>query len=673
MTYSLPPVTPTPIIAYRPEIDGLRALAVTLVVLVHAFPSRLPNGFIGVDIFFVISGFLITDILIAQNKAGTFSLVDFYIRRASRIFPALSVVLIASIAFGWASMYASEFKGFGRSVAAGAGFVANINFFLEAGYWDISSKLKPLLHLWSLGVEEQFYLLWPILIWAAWSRSFINVATVCFVIFAASFAWNLHSIKTDQAATFYLPFARFWELLAGAGLAIVGKLLPPERTKALVSLNSLVNRLVSSNAQLAAPETLNNVCAFLGLGLISIALAVQYPQQEFPGKHAILPVLGTVLIISAGSQAWVNAKLLSHKWVVYVGLISFPLYLWHWPLLTFARILGDGHISASSRNLALLSAFVLSAATYHIVEKPIRSNPRRKGQKAIALAILLAACGITGYFINAYDGLEARYGIAKAPIAAHALPTITNTSKVVLLGDSHAGHFAPGLFTLYREKLSQVTSAGWPFLVGTGYRQDYVPHRTHTGTPELTADGIERIVSDRSIDIVIVANAYNMYFEEDSLRSYPSSAAGETSPSAYESGLRQTVKVLTDAGKKVIYVKTVPYVYNVASVAACSINALPILRRHPPDCLIPMIDIENRRKTYDEIVTRALAGLSGVAIFDTLKQLCDERYCYVEKDGVLMYKDPSHLSDSGSALLGIELAKLIETMRSQKQSKTLHL
>src|SRR5258707_4444828 len=194
------------VLSYRPDIDGLRAVAVTLVILVHAFPSAMHSGFIGVDIFFVISGFVITGILLTQLKDGSFSLKDFYIRRVNRICPALIALLGACIAFGWISLYANEFRLLGRSVATGAGFMANINYYFESGYWDIAAKLKPLLHLWSLGVEEQFYLVWPLLLWAAWSWRRQNVAIVLVGITVLSFACNLWLTRIDQLAAFYLPF-----------------------------------------------------------------------------------------------------------------------------------------------------------------------------------------------------------------------------------------------------------------------------------------------------------------------------------------------------------------------------------------------------------------------------------------------------------------------------------
>src|SRR5262249_7401395 len=265
----------TGLIRYRPEIDGMRALAVTLVVMAHAFPTLVPNGFVGVDIFFVISGYLITGILVSQLRERSFSLAAFYVRRANRIFPALILMLMACLAFGWLSLYADEFEILGRSAAAGAGFVANVDFFLQSGYWDISSKLKPLLHLWSLGVEEQFYLLWPLLLWSIWALR-LNLIATCIALGSASLALNLWSIGSHPAATFYLPFSRLWELLAGGLLAVYGPTWSDKST--------------------AATGVVSNACALTGIGLIAFALATPCPPAKFPGWHAIPPVLGTALL-----------------------------------------------------------------------------------------------------------------------------------------------------------------------------------------------------------------------------------------------------------------------------------------------------------------------------------------------------------------------------------------
>jgi peptidoglycan/LPS O-acetylase OafA/YrhL len=203
---------------YRPDIDGLRALAVGSVVFYHAFPHRLTGGYTSVDIFFVISGCLISSILFAGFRQGAFSFADFYTRRARRIFPALITVLLPVGLFGWYVFTPDEFATLGKHIAAGSGFVANVALWLETGYFDTASDVKPLLHLWSLGVEEQFYIVWPVLLWATW-RVRANVLIVGTVLAAASFMANVGGIEKYAEAVFYLPIPRFWELLSGAALA----------------------------------------------------------------------------------------------------------------------------------------------------------------------------------------------------------------------------------------------------------------------------------------------------------------------------------------------------------------------------------------------------------------------------------------------------------------------
>ena len=202
-------------LAYRADIDGLRAIAVLSVVAFHAFPSLLPGGFIGVDIFFVISGFLISTILLDSLEKGSFKFLEFYARRVKRIFPALLVVITASYAFGWFALFPDEFAQLGKHIAGGASFISNLVSLNESGYFDNAAHAKPLLHLWSLGIEEQFYIFWPLLLWATW-QIHVSPFLLAIVLAFISFALNLSDVKDSQATTFYSPLTRFWELLAGA-------------------------------------------------------------------------------------------------------------------------------------------------------------------------------------------------------------------------------------------------------------------------------------------------------------------------------------------------------------------------------------------------------------------------------------------------------------------------
>src|SRR3984885_1084691 len=293
---------------YRPDIDGLRAIAVLLGVWFHAFPEAIPGGFVGVDIFLVISGFLITGILVRELDQQRFSLLGFYMRRIRRIFPALIVVLAVTLVLGWLWMLPAAYAQLSADVFASAAFVSNIALLLQSGYFDIESGKKPLLHLWSLGIEEQFYLFWPLILMLA-TRLRLRILAVASVIGIASFALNVALIGSDPVATFYLPFTRAWELLAGAALAC--------------GWNQLRQTGAASNWRAA-----------VGLLLIAVAACVLDSKSAFPGWWAVLPVAGAALLLSAPA-AWGCRHLLSSDAMVWIGLISYPLYLWHWPLLVF--------------------------------------------------------------------------------------------------------------------------------------------------------------------------------------------------------------------------------------------------------------------------------------------------------------------------------------------------
>jgi peptidoglycan/LPS O-acetylase OafA/YrhL len=374
----------TPVASYRAEVDGLRAVAVLAVVAFHAFPSAAPGGFAGVDVFFVISGFLISTIILQGLRAGTFGFVEFYGRRIRRIFPALFLVLAACLAFGWFALLADEYRQLGKHVAAGAGFVSNLALWGESGYFDNEADAKPLLHLWSLGIEEQFYLAWPLLLWVAWRRGF-NLFAVIGGLALASFALNVGMVGRDPVGTFYSPQTRFWELLVGALLAHA----------------TLTQRHVPRAAGA-------NAMAAIGAALIAAALYGIDRGKAFPGWWALLPTVGTALLIHAGSGAWLNRVVLSSRAVVGVGLISYPLYLWHWPLLSFAGIVHGGTPPTGVR-LALVAAAVLLAwATYRLVERPIRFGRRGAAAKAGALLVLMVVAGLAGYATWERKGFPSR-------------------------------------------------------------------------------------------------------------------------------------------------------------------------------------------------------------------------------------------------------------------------
>lgn len=390
---------------YRPDIDGLRAIAVLSVVAFHAAPTWMSGGFIGVDIFFVISGFLITTILFKSLDSGSFSFADFYSRRIRRIFPALILVLIACYAFGWFVLLADEYNQLGKHVAAGAGFIANFILWSEAGYFDKSADTKPLLHLWSLGIEEQFYIIWPVLLWFAWKRNF-NLLIITVVLAITSFAMNLKNVESDPTAAFYFPHTRFWELMCGSVLAWFNlyKLSVCQRIR--VEANSWFNKAFKRKELVNAGNALSDALGALGLMLLFYGFWRIDADLSFPGRWAVIPVAGTALIIMAGPNAWTNRKVLSNKIAVWFGLISFPLYLWHWPVLTFIRIIEGDLPSRSTRFGAVLISVALAWLTLKLVETPLRFGKDRSRRKITALCGFLCAVGLAGFISSRLDYTE---------------------------------------------------------------------------------------------------------------------------------------------------------------------------------------------------------------------------------------------------------------------------
>lgn len=470
--------------SYRADIDGLRAIAVLLVVIFHAFPKALPGGFVGVDVFFVISGFLITELIAREAITRQFSLLRFYGRRARRIFPALFVVLAACLAAGWVLLLPIDYRELGFDTVWSAAFAANIAFYLQTGYFDAAAELQPLLHLWSLGIEEQFYLLWPLLLIAAarYKAMWHAALTVC----AASFVCNIVLVGTEPAAAFYLPFSRAWELALGAMLA-----LAPYRQRPLSAGWS--DRLHRAYALHRA--SVHNAAASLGLILLLAAAALIDSERPFPGWWALMPTAATALMIFAGPDAAINRILLSHRWLVAIGLISYPLYLWHWPLLVFTRVARFGSEPTIIMKLALIAAsFALAAATYRYIERPLRFGTPSRWKPIGATAGLVAAAGF-GFLVWGNAGVPARFPnhlqallrdfetealqayrsgacfLSDTQDASSFAEDCVNvepaTAPLVLLwGDSYAAHLFPGLAEQQRRRhnirLADYTASGCP-------------------------------------------------------------------------------------------------------------------------------------------------------------------------------------------------------------------
>ncbi|WP_285410118.1 acyltransferase family protein [Variovorax sp. efr-133-TYG-130] len=492
---------------YRPDIDGLRAIAVGSVLVYHAFPSLLPGGFIGVDIFFVISGFLITTILLQSLAAGDFSYRDFYARRIRRIFPALVLVLLATLAFGWYVLLPGEFSQLGKQTTGGAAFFANLVFLGEAGYFDASAETKPLLHLWSLGIEEQFYIFWPLLLGLAWRKRW-PILKVTLAVAVVSFLVNVLTVQPHRAAAFYSPLSRAWELMAG-GLLAAMRLRPA----------------VASDSSRTA--MLRHAQSVVGIGLIAWGLFAVHSTRAFPGWWALVPVLGAVSCIAAGPGGVLNRYLLSNRLMVWIGLISYPLYLWHWPLLSYARIVAGGEPSLQVRIAMVAAAIVLAWATYRFVERFVKLHLSQAmlrglagGGAALALAGVLVFTGTplprhdspalqavadAVQEDNYYEGLqETALGgqfVYKAGSGRH---------NVLLIGDSHIEQYAPRALELARTQ---------PDLARTAYfatQGACPPVPGMFSSADMACDQRRKAVLDLAlkpeVDSVVIGACWSCYF-----------------------------------------------------------------------------------------------------------------------------------------------------------------
>jgi peptidoglycan/LPS O-acetylase OafA/YrhL len=621
---------------YRPDIDGMRALAIGSVLGFHAFPDIVPGGFIGVDVFFVISGYLISQIIFQNLDQGTFSFRDFYYRRIKRIFPALIVVLIGCYVIGWFFLVPDEFKQLGKHIASGAGFVSNFTFWQEAGYFDNDSK--PLLHLWSLGVEEQFYIAWPFLLFAA-RKLGLNFFLVTLCVAIPSFLLNIAYVRgEDLVAAFYSPGARFWELMLGAMLASI-------------HLTSRADWPLFRNLQSGA----GLMCLYLALTLIT-------RNSAFPGFWALLPTVGATLIIGAGPRALLNRYILSHPVFVGIGLISYPLYLWHMPLLTFARIDAIGPSPLAIRVGAVILSVLLAWATYKIVERPIRFNLPKSAKSAAALSAATLTIGLVGYWTMQLDGIPSRsaadlqnrgdiwheaffryqsdhfYLCTPEYIQKHSLtlgwPARCVQSKpveakdVAIIGDSHAEDLFVGLAERLRD-LNVVT-----------YIQGALPVLSSKEYAEI----FDYVEGDKNIKSVFLASFWGGRIEE------------VPKGSSLEIELTKTLESLVLSGKTVYLINDRPLFPFDPDVCKYRRRRLFFWEaERKPTCEFARSAFDTQRAKYDHALVSAAGKFADVRLLDTAGAFCDEKLCHQAKNQTLLYRERNHLTIDGSRAVSDEL------------------
>ena len=498
---------------YRADIDGLRGIAVLAVVGFHAFPGWFGSGFVGVDVFFVLSGYLISGIILSELARGRFTYRHFYERRILRIFPALALVLAASLLIGWLELFPDEFTSLGRQTFGGAAFWANIVLWQQTGYFDQAANIKPLLHLWSLGVEEQFYFVWPLTLALVW-RSRHRIAVIL-ALLGASFVLNAAFVAGHPDATFFLPVTRFWELLLGVVVAA-----------------SAANTHASQSGEAISPALSRaNLLAWIGAGLMVLAFTVVDASRPFPGWWGLLPTLGSTALVAAGPDAWLNRTLLSSRWLVAVGLISYPLYLWHWPLLAFANVLQPDGVALLPRAALVVASILLATLTYQYIERPIRFG-RRRPVTVPGLCILVASLCLAGWlsgagrvapraargeFQKVWDAVADWHPFENGfvttrlgGIEVHLLGDPKD--RVLFLGDSNVEQFGPRMSLLYAAAPDRTS----PILVAVYGGCPPIPNvreKNHPDCPGFLTNAL-RLAGDDSVQRIVVGACWNCYFRQ---------------------------------------------------------------------------------------------------------------------------------------------------------------
>lgn len=668
---------------YRPDIDGLRAVAVLAVVAFHAFPDMVQGGFVGVDIFFIISGYLITTIILESLDNKKFSFWEFYARRIRRIFPALALVLITCLVAGWFVLLPDEYKQLGKHVAGGAGFVSNLVLWREAGYFDNAAETKILLHLWSLGVEEQFYVFWPLMLFLAWRR--INIFRFIVVILLLSFGINISTVGTNSVAAFYSPLARFWELMLGGILAYLAIHRWEWKRLWQGQLNVHPEGGISLANEIKRSRELLSVTGFV---LIAIGIFALNKELAFPGWWVLFPTVGAAMLIAAGNNTWLNRKLLANRVAVWIGLISYPLYLWHWPLLTFARLLESGTPPYAVRAAAILLSILLASLTYKLVERPARFGSHGT-VKALILSVLMLVAGGIGVAIYQKNGLPERAAIQLAgpqqkihvdDVSMHNYENCTASSEYpykalnkdffcmqssadsrqptnVVIGDSHSYPMYFGLYDHYvkqrGERLLLLGAPGCPPFRGV----ESFEKGSADSCRKLMDTMLSRIEKDSEVKTIILVNRGPLYVtgtgygegdEHQRQIRWAKETVTASNAEIYKEALLETIREIHSYHKKVILVMSPP---ELGFEPKACLNSRPfsMSNRSLENCGIAYSDYLARTKEYRRIISDVAQAIPDIFVVDPSKVLCDGTFCTAFSDGYFLYGDNNHLSPTGAS------------------------
>ena len=635
-------------LTYRPDIDGLRGIAILSVVVYHFFPNLLTGGFAGVDIFFVISGYLITKIILKDLKNNQFTFWNFYQRRILRIFPALVLVFTTFLLFGWGVLFRDEFQNLGKHVFGGSFFISNFILWRESGYFDTASELKPFLNLWSLAIEEQFYLGWPLFLAVfmklKWNR-FIFQATLATLLI--SFTLGIYFSPIKPVFSFYLPFTRVWELMVGAIIPIINL----EKKADFFRLKY---------------KRFDFFIALTGINFILLSIIfINEKTFYYPYYWALFPTVGSACLILSKNN-WLSKNVLANKGLIFIGLISYPLYLWHWPMLSFAKIiLGSIDLSIKYKILLIAISFLCSYITYRYVERRIRFSKFKKA-KAILLFFSVVVLGLFSEIYITKDRLipfnkigftteDWSYG-AGYPLQNRLDVLFINGKKdkySVFIGDSHTQQYWPRIETLIT-KDKNLNSA--IFIAGGGCPP--IPHvredKTHRYCFNMTEETLKLInYFDNKIRKVIISASWayfgsNYYFLYKNRKIPMNTKLGKK---LAQKSLEEFILSIQNQNREVILLHDIPTHANFCPRGhfqrrSFFMEKIGVKKEQKKKVAHiskqEILKNQQFRKTIEDI-----ANSTNVKLIDPFDYLCNENSCDIyATQNSFRYKDGSHLASS---------------------------
>jgi peptidoglycan/LPS O-acetylase OafA/YrhL len=649
---------------YRKDIDGLRAIAVLAVVLFHLDFTVISGGFIGVDVFFVISGFLITGIIHRKILENNFSFLSFYQRRILRILPVFYVVVVVTLLFGAWILLPEDFENLVNSVSAASLHLSNVFFWVQAnGYFSLNTDQLPFLHTWSLSVEEQFYLFWPvslIVLTKLFGKSSLKNSKILFVIslvLLLSLVLSEIAARNEKLYAYYLIHTRVFELLMGGVLVF----LPA---------NKLTPRV-------------NSLLAWSGISLIAASIFLLNKGANFPGLNAFIPCLGASLLIYTGQQKNFISILLSTRILVSIGLISYSLYLWHWPPIAFANYM---HLELTffQRIVLLLFLFGISYLSWKYVENPCRSlNIKfRTAMMWFFIFPLLVVLSFT-YIIHFFDGIPERFSVekqAKISFISHPFPDRKNCineisqfqfdrycdygiepskADIFLAGDSHANAIIGAVEEMALnadKKLFASTFAGAPVLINVD-SVNFSKERQRTDLRKSNHTFLEYI-KNYKFEYVVLAARYPQYLNgelEHKNRLLYLSTPNRFSNGVLdnieilEQGLRISLKTIINASSKPIIVVNVPEFPT--DISRC------IIFKSAEGCAMPKADVVARQTNFVVMLNKLRAEFPSLIVIDFTNILCDELYCFSSHNGRPYYFDSNHINYAAAKEMGLRYMK----------------